>query len=437
MISEARQTTAVSQSKSALNIAYTIQNVGLDLTLRVGDVVPVRNTFDGLAQNGHQIHVFELGKRAITQISNIHKITQKKPVPLGITGKRPFFLAESAVRRLQSILGLPYFAIIDSLRFYDALSNAMPAYDLCHEHNGLFSPASAWVCKRQNKPYVLTFSADPILEAEYVNRPLTGFHKKAAEWMAKFTYEEADQILCVSTPAKKHLVDVWQVDPDKITVMANGVDIDLFGQAFDPAPIREQWGLGNGPVISFVGGFQKWHGLDNLVDSFAEIVKTAPKARLFLVGDGPYRAELDQKIAASGVQDKIVITGFLPQEQVPELLSAADITVLPYPQLPKDLWFSPLKLYEYMAAGKAVVASRSGQIAEVIQDGETGVLTEPGNVLELTNALKVLLNDEQERRRLAENGRNQALKYHSWTHYITKLERIYEKALQGRRKKGK
>ena len=263
---------------------------------------------------------------------------------------------------------------------------------------------------KNKKPYVLTFSADPILEAEYVGAPLRGLHKQVAARQAAFTYREADQILCVSKPAKQHLVDNWQVPPEKINVMPNGVDIELFGQSFDPEPIRQEWGLGDGPVISFVGGFQKWHGLENLVESFCQIQDMVPTARLFLVGDGPYREILDQKIKASHVQDKVVITGFLPQERVPEMLSVADITVLPYPKLPQDLWFSPLKLYEYMAAGKTIVASNSGQIGEVIEDGETGVLTEPGNVFELTNALKVLLGNEQERRRLAENGRLQAIK---------------------------
>ncbi len=425
--------TAVSSSIPSLNIAYTIQNVGLKLTQRVGDVVPVRNTLDGLKNNGHDVHVFELGSRSITKVLDVEQIDQKVKTPITITGKRPFLLAESAVRRFQYTFKLPYFAFIDSWRFYDGLSQVIHDYDLCHEHNGLFSPATAWACKNQNKPYVLTFSADPILEAEYVNKPLSGIHKQIAQRQAAFTYEEADQILCVSAPAKQHLVDVWQVNPEKINVMPNGVDIELFGQIVDPQPIRDQWDLGNGPVISFVGGFQKWHGLENLVDSFVTIQEAFPDARLFLVGDGPYREELDRKVASSGVQDKIIITGFVPQEQVPELLSVADITVLPYPQLPKDLWFSPLKMYEYMAAGKAVVASRSGQIADVIEDGETGLLVEPGDVPELTDALLALLRQPEERRRLAENGRLEAIQNHSWTHYITKLEQIYERALQGRR----
>ena len=140
--------TAVSQSEASLKIAYTIQNVGLNLTKRVGDVVPVLNTLDGLKTNGHEVHVFELGKRAITKASNTDHITEKRPLPLTITGKRPFFLAESLIRRLQTSLKMPYFAFIDSWRFFDGLSQVLQTYDLCHEHNGLFSPASALACQK-------------------------------------------------------------------------------------------------------------------------------------------------------------------------------------------------------------------------------------------------------------------------------------------------
>lgn len=411
-------------------VAYTIQNVGLDLNHRVGDVVPVRNTLDGLQKRGHEVHVFELHGRQITRAENAGNIGDKHPMPLKWSGKRPFLWAESAVRRLQQMVGLPYFAIFDTLRFYEVGVNTFSDYDLCHEHNGLFSPATAMACRKLNKPYILTFSADPILEAAYVNRPLTGIHRTVAEKQARFTYQLADQIICVSNQAKAHLASKWQVDPQKINVMPNGVDVDLFSQQFDPHPVRKEWRLGEGPVICFVGGFQKWHGLENLVDSFKTVSQSMPETRLLLVGDGPYREELDQKIAASGVQEKVIVTGFLPQERVPELMAAADIAVLPYPELPQDLWFSPLKLYEYMAAGKTVVASRAGQIAEVISDGETGILIKPGDVGALTNALLGLLNNEPERRRLAENGRLQAVKHHSWANYITRLETIYAKAIR-------
>lgn len=418
-----------SRLEAPLKVAYTIQNVGLDLSQRVGDTVPVWYTLDGLQKLGHDVTVFELNGRTIARIDDIHRLGKRIPVPLALTGKRPFLLFESGIRRAQQMLNLPYFALLDSARFYEACLNSLPGYDLVHEHNGLFSPATAMACHKLNKPYVLTFSADPILERDVINDPLTGLHRRVAARQARLTYQQADQILCVSNAAKHHLVSNWRVEPDKINVMPNGVEIDLFTQPFDATAVRAEWGLGHGPVIGFVGSFQKWHGLDKLVDSFALLLQDEPTARLLLVGDGPYRAELDQKLAAAGVQAQTVITGFLPQTDVPKLMAAMDIGTLPYPRLPQDLWFSPLKLYEYMAAGKAIVASRSGQIAEVIEDRETGILVEPGSVSDLHAALLRLVEDRLERERLGQNGRFQAVRHHSWSGYVAKVESIYEKAL--------
>jgi glycosyltransferase involved in cell wall biosynthesis len=159
-----------------------------------------------------------------------------------------------------------------------------------------------------------------------------------------------------------------------------------------------------------------------------------PQARLLLVGDGPHRAALDAKIEACGVGQSTIITGLIPQAHVPAMLSVADVTVLPYPQLPQDLWFSPLKLYEYMAAGKAIVGSRSGQIAEVLENGRTGLLVEPGNVPELTAAITALLKDPAKRQAFGQAAHQRVVEQHSWEKYIRRLETIYDQALKSRRR---
>jgi len=119
----------------------------------------------------------------------------------------------------------------------------------------------------------------------------------------------------------------------------------------------------------------------------------------------------------------------VPQAKIPEILSAVNVAVIPYPQLPKELWFSPLKLYEYMAAGKAIVASSSGQIAEVVQDGYNGLLVEPGNVNEFAQAITRLLKDPVELDWLGKNARQQAVEHHSWDGYIRRLEAVYQEAI--------
>jgi glycosyltransferase involved in cell wall biosynthesis len=134
---------------------------------------------------------------------------------------------------------------------------------------------------------------------------------------------------------------------------------------------------------------------------------------------------VEQKIAELGLESAVIITGLAPQARVPQMLAAADIAVLPYPSLPRELWFSPLKLYEYMATGKAIVASRAGQIAEVIEDGHNGVLVTSGDVSELARALIGLLKNPAERARLGHNAHRQAVERHSWDQYVRRLEDLY------------
>jgi len=116
------------------------------------------------------------------------------------------------------------------------------------------------------------------------------------------------------------------------------------------------------------------------------------------------RAEFEEKSRRLGVQGAVTIVGNVSHEEVPQYLALMDAVVAPYPAL-EDFYFSPLKLYEYMASGRAVVASRIGQVAEVIADGRTGLLYEPGNQEALIACIRRLRGDENLRKELGQNAR--------------------------------
>ncbi|HNB50460.1 MAG TPA: glycosyltransferase family 4 protein [Anaerolineales bacterium] len=420
----------MSSAKSRLRIAYAIQNIGgIDFSQDIGDTVPVKQSLLGLQRIGHEVHCYRLRKRDIIRYDDVSKPDEMHNAPVGFSGTAPFKAVESGVRRFQKTLKLPYYALFDAYRFYEASVRFLPQHDLCHEHNGLFCIGAAMASKRLGKPYVLTFSADLFLERAFVGHPLKGFHAKVAAWQSRYTYQLAKKILCVSEAAKQHLVSAWQVNPEKIVVMPNGVDIQLFKPENPDEELQTSLGLNGHQVISFVGGFQPWHGLEILVESFAQCLKEAPNTKLLLVGDGRAREQAEWAIRKFGVASHVIITGFVPQQKVPNYLSVSDMAVMPYPELPKELWFSPLKMYEYMSAGKAIVASRAGQIAEVIQDGVNGVLVEPGNVDDLARTMLRLLKNPEERHRLGATARQQAVESHSWEQYVRKLESVYYEAL--------
>jgi glycosyltransferase involved in cell wall biosynthesis len=417
----------------SLKIAYALQNAGsVKLDRDWGDSVPVKYTLRGLTANGHCVRVLMRKEGRVLAIDDHTQPDNTWQLPAGLPQMRAFRWAEFILRRLQQFARLPYFAVIDSYRFYDGLRRVLPAFDLCHEHSGLFSVGAALACRRTGCPYVLTFGGDAILEAGLAGSPLKGLHLRAARRAAAYTFRRADAILCVSEAAKGLLSQQYGVDPGKIFVLPNGVDLAHFERGADPAETRRRLGLGSDPVIGFAGSFRQWHGLDLLLESFSCLLADEPSARLLLVGDGPARGALEAQIDRLRLAGRVVITGFVPQAQVPDYLHVLDVAALPYPHLQQEIWFSPLKMFEYMAAGRAIVASRAGQIASVLEDGRTGVLVKPGDTAELTAALLALIRSPERRAELGGLAR-QAAAGHSWEQYIRRLETIYDHALAAHR----
>ncbi|MEZ4593083.1 MAG: glycosyltransferase family 4 protein [Chloroflexota bacterium] len=421
--------TAVS-NQTGLHVAYVMQNVGVDLTAEFGQMILIRQTVHGLAQRGHTVDVLNLQGREVVAYPNLADLRQQRPVRLGWSGKRPYQRLEGGLRRLSRTLKLPYLAGFDSYRFYEACLRALPNYHICHEYAGLLSVGAAYACQKTGTPYVLTVDADLLLESDVMGTPLTGVRRRAAQWAARKSYRLADQIVTVSEPTKANLVQNWGVSAEKITVIPNGVNLDRFQQPVDTNQVRAELGLGDAPIIMFVGGFQLWHGLDKLLAAMALILPVMPEVRLVLVGDGPARSFVADHIRRLDLEKQVTVTGFLPHERIPHYLAIADVVTVPYPQLPQEMWFSPLKLYEYMAAGKAIVASSAGQIKHVIQDHENGLLVPPGDVASLAEACLQLLQNEPERRRLGANARKEAAREHAWARQIERLERVYEVAMR-------
>jgi glycosyltransferase involved in cell wall biosynthesis len=207
--------------------------------------------------------------------------------------------------------------------------------------------------------------------------------------------------------------------------------VEAFKPDHDPGTARKSLGLTTEPVVMWVGGFYPWHDLSLLLESFALILQRRPDARLVLVGDGDTRPSVERVVQKGGLRQAVIFTGAIAHTGVPDMLSIADVAVVPSaPVLARRGGTgTPLKLFEYMAAGKPIVATDSNEAAEVIQHGHNGLLVESGDVTSFAEAILTLLSDPVERVRLGRNARQRAIESYSWEQYTRRLEETYLKVL--------
>jgi glycosyltransferase involved in cell wall biosynthesis len=246
----------------------------------------------------------------------------------------------------------------------------------------------------------------PLIEEQAEHRTLVD--RTAALHVAGRAFGAADALLAVSAEVAAYL-GRFPGPRGRIHVVPNGVDPARF-----PAGLRPSLpGPPGSYTVGFLGTLKPWHGLGTLAEAFALLRRRDPGARLLVVGDGPERAALEVGLEARGVRGAADLVGGVAPEEVPGFLASMDVAVAPYPELP-NFYFSPLKVYEYMAAGLAVVASRLGQLAGLIRPGENGLLYTPGDVAGLAEALALLRRRPALRRRLGEAARADVHRDHTW-----------------------
>ncbi|MHC4992620.1 MAG: glycosyltransferase family 4 protein [Planctomycetota bacterium] len=290
----------------------------------------------------------------------------------------------------------------DALRA--ALVDAGP-FDLVYERHSLWSYAAMEHARETGVPGLLEVNA-PLLEEQRRFRTLS--LPEETEAAVNRAFAAASGFLCVSDA----VADSVRASPAvraPIHVVPNGVDTGRFDPGMSPALARDDGTI----TIGFVGSLKPWHDLASLVVAFATIHRRQPSTRLLVVGDGPGRAPLEAAVAEQGLGDAVVVTGMVRPDEVPGLVCAIDIAVAPYPPL-EPFYFSPLKVMEYMAAGRPIVGAAIGQMTQLIEHGESGLLYAPGDTTALTESLQRLLEDPALRARLGERARQTALDRHSW-----------------------
>jgi len=293
--------------------------------------------------------------------------------------------------------------------------------DAIYERASLHGTVGIALARELQVPHLLEVNAPLSLEqSTYRGTGLGSVAGEAERWALSRT----DAVLAVSGTLREYALSLG-VEPDRVHVLPNGVDEGVFHPGPPDPAVRARWALDAGPVLGFVGGLRPWHGLEALPPLLVRLLASHPRVRLVIVGDGPVRAELVRGLSEAGVLDHVVFTGSLPQEEVAALIRQFDVALAPYPDATHDFYFSPLKLFEYMACGVPPVAAGLGQIREVVRDGETGLLYPAGNQDALAAACSRLLSDDDLRRRMGEAAAREIRGRYTWQR---NAERVVELA---------
>ncbi len=370
-----------------MRIAYLCADPGIPVFGRKGASIHVQEVIRALQRLGAQVELFATrsGGEAPAELENV-PLHQLPPVPKG----------ELAARERAAL------AANEGLR---TVLQQAGHFDLIYERYSLWSFAGMAYARATNTPGILEVNA-PLIEEQAEHRGLVD--RAGAEQVAERVFGAATALLAVSDGVAGYLAG-YPAAQGRVQVVPNGVNPHRFPPGLSPArpsPPDEF-------TIGFLGSLKPWHGLGTLLEAFAALHRHDPSTRLLIVGDGPQRADLQAELTARNLAKVAYFSGAVAPDEVPAWLASMDVAVAPYPHLP-HFYFSPLKIYEYMAAGLSVVASRIGQIANLIENNVTGLLCPPGSSAALAGALRLLRADPDLRYHLGQAARTTVLRDYTW-----------------------
>jgi len=383
-----------------MKIAYLSADRGIPVFGNKGASVHVREFVNAVSALGHHVTILTAMRGPMAwclgaEIIEVGVETLSPPPESAPNGALAHVLAKE-----RQALG-----ISEALRERVGRLAHRDGFDLIYERYSLWSAAGVRAARALEMPCLVEVNA-PLLEEQRTYRELV--LASEAQAIEAEVFGGADLLLAVSAPLKAYAI-ARGADSKRTLVLPNGVDTKRFHPAVEAEPLD---GVDGKFVVGFVGSLKLWHGLDVLLEAFRALRGRSAAYHLLVVGDGPLRGWVDGYSRGARLDGAVTVTGWIPYDRVPALIQRMDVAVAPYPFL-DGFYFSPLKLFEYMAVGRPVVASRIGQIEHVVQDGTTGLLFEPGDPEDLAEKIERLRSDPRLRQALGAAASQQA-DGHTW-----------------------
>ena len=384
-----------------MRVAYICADPGVPVFGTKGSSVHVQEIVRSWRRDGAEVRVYctRLGTDRPADLSDL-PVVEIRPVPASGAGR------EEAVR--EAAASLAHAAVRDGC-------------DLIYERYSLFSAALAMVAEALRIPAVLEVNA-PLIEEQRQYREL--HNAGLAERMLCKNAAAATVVACVSDPVVRW---VGRKVPGARTLLApNGVNTERITPRL-PGPHHPKH-----LTVAFVGTLKPWHGVGYLLEAVA-LANAGAARRTWsarIIGDGPCRLDLERQSAELGVGAEF--TGAVSPAAVPRLLHGCDAAAAPYPHPApgRDDYFSPLKVYEYMAASLPVIASEVGQIPSILRNGHTGILVPPADPTAIAAALVRLESSQDLRVRLGAQARAAAVGLYSWDSVLAAIRQALATAAE-------
>ena len=404
-----------------MRILYLCSDVEIPVCGSEGSSLHIRGLTNALAAAGHTVDIFGGwldGAPPADLHSPVHAI-----LPPGFDAQAwnalqddPFVQNQKLDRDLKSVLMNTWLQKLAAEHYRAA------APDFIYERYSLFGWSGLELSRRWNVPLILEANAPIAREQEGYDRFVL---LETADRVEAEILRGAGAVIAVSS-----VVGDWVLSRgagrERLHVIPNAISRDRFERPGNGAAIRARFGLGDRPVIGFVGTFQHWQDTACLVRAFARVHAARPDTHLLLVGRGLLQDDLKAAVRAAALEKAVTFAGSAPHGEIPDYLAAMDVAVAPYPRWKGDFHGSPMKIFEYMAAGRPIVAAALGQVGDIVKDGVTGLLYEPGDEDGMMGALERMLADPAAAAALGRAARVKAMRDHSWDAVATRVISLAE-----------
>jgi len=332
--------------------------------------------------------------------------------------------------------GGPLSELAGIASFARAIDGAVARFrpDILHAHSPVLDALAALIVARRRR-VPLVYEIRAFWEDAAVGNG-TGregsLRYRATRALESWAVRRADAVTVICEGLRGDLI-ARGIEPAKITVSPNGVDLSLFG-AVPPRDdaLADELGLDGAEVVGFIGSFYDYEGLDDLIAAMPALVAARPAARLLLVGGGPMEAALHAQASASPVADHIRFIGRVPHAEVERYYSLTDVLAYPRKAMRLTDLVTPLKPLEAMAQRRLVAASDVGGHRELIRDGDTGTLFAADSPAAIASALAGMLADRSGWEARRDRGRAFVERERNWSSNISRYAPVYQRLIQSR-----